>query len=113
MKKNMEATAAAAVGQNLPTTVIGLVAFIALANISGMIWMLRYFLTAQRKQTETYMNYIQTKNGHLEKARDSFGEMLSEQSERHNKILSEQSDRHEKVLNAAMEQLRACQLQHA
>ncbi len=77
----------------LPTTVIGLIAFITALDIGAVVWVVKYFLSAQRKQTEIYMDYIQNKNGYLESQRDDFGKMLQVQGDRHDAMLREYANR--------------------
>jgi hypothetical protein len=84
-------------GSTLPTTAIALIGFITVANLGAMGVMLKYFLGAQKKQTEMYMLYIQTKNGHLESARKDFGTMLQDQGERHRKMLDDAALRLERL----------------
>lgn len=82
----------------LPTTVIGLVGFLCVGFAGSLIAIIRYFLAAQKRQTELYMTYIETKNGHLEKAKADFGLMLKEQGERHDRMLNEYANRLEVAL---------------
>lgn len=94
----------------LPTTTVGLIAFLTAAYLGGTGYLVRYFLNAQKKQTDIYMEYIQTKNGHLEKARESFGKMINEARMDFSNMLSSQGERHKQMIDDATARLEACQI---
>lgn len=58
--------------ENLPTTVVGLIAFICAGSLCGMAWQARFFMT-----------YIQKKNANLERTTQAFMDHLERQRERH------------------------------
>ena len=81
--------------EQLPTTSIGLIAFIIVA--AGVA--LRYLADQNRKTTETFMTYIQTKNHNLERATQLFTKTMEEQAERHREAMVNQNDRHKQMLD--------------
>lgn len=77
---------------DLPTTAIGLIAFV----IGGSGWLI-YRMSKQ--QTETFMTYIEKKNGNLERATKLFTEAMEEQGERHKAAMVNQNDRHQQMMD--------------
>lgn len=72
----------------LPTTVIGLLAF--LFTGSGFaIWRIQ----------KSFLEYIQMKNGNLEKAIVIFTKAMEEQGERHKDAMVNQNNRHQQMMD--------------
>lgn len=83
----------------LPTNVVELIAFLTVAYLGGMGWMVRYFLNAQRTQTRTYMDYIQNKNGNLERVTKNFTDAMNDSSKRFEQLLTDQGERHKQIID--------------
>ena len=54
--------------ESVPYTVIGLIA----AIFAGFFALIRYIMTKQEKITNSFLTYIETKNGNLERVADNF-----------------------------------------
>lgn len=76
---------------DLPTTAIGLIAF----TVAGAGWLI-YRMSKQ--QTDTFMTYIEKKNGNLERATKLFTEAMEEQATRHKDAMINQNDRHRQMM---------------
>jgi len=60
---------------NLPTTAISLIGFIIIA----FGWALKYIIDSNRRTIETFMTYIEKKNGNLERVTKEFTELIAKQ----------------------------------
>lgn len=94
----------------LPTTSIGLIGFLTVANLGAMGYIVRYFLNAQKTQTKIYMEYISQKNGNLERVTENFNHALEEHRNRFETMLSDQGNRHKQMMDDASARLESCQL---
>lgn len=63
----------------LPTTSIGLIAFIVVA----FGYALKYVTDQNRKTIDTFMTYIKEKNGNLERVSKEFSVRMDEVTEKH------------------------------
>lgn len=92
----------------LPTTAIGLIAFI-LAGAGGLLWRLSVVKANESLKTvETFMTYIEKKNGNLERATKLFTETMEEQGTRHKDAMVNQNERHQQMMDdiaARLEQI--------
>lgn len=77
---------------DLPTTGVGLIAF----TVAGAGWLI-YRMSKQ--QTDTFMTYIEKKNGNLERATKLFTEVMEEQAMRHKDAMINQNDRHKEMMD--------------
>jgi iron uptake system EfeUOB component EfeO/EfeM len=77
---------------DLPTTAIGLIAFIV-AGAGYLLWRIT------KTQTETFMTYIEKKNGNLERATKLFTEAMEAQELRHRDTLIQQSAQHKEMMD--------------
>lgn len=80
---------------DLPTTSIGLIAFIVLS----LGWAIKYQADQNRKSTEAFMTYIEKKNGNLERATKLFTETMEDQAMRHKDAMINQNDRHKEMMD--------------
>lgn len=63
-------------GTELPTNDVALIAFLTASYIGSLALVVRYFLNSQRNQTKIYMEYIETKNGHLSQVTKEHREVI-------------------------------------
>jgi len=85
---------------DLPTTAVGLVAFIV--AVSGyLLWQM------SKHQTKTFMTYIETRNHSLEKTTDKFIATLEERDLRFNDALIKQGERHREAMDDLAARLEA------
>ena len=59
--------------ENLPTNTTGLIAFLVVTFIGAIVWMMRYFI-----------DYIQKKNGNLERVSETFAKTMENVILKHN-----------------------------
>lgn len=97
----MEATLPNA--EQLPTTVIGLVAFMFIVAMLAVFWVIRN----NNKTITTFMTYIEKKNGNLERATKLFTETIEEQAMRHRDAMINQNDRHKQMMDDMAARLEA------
>lgn len=77
---------------DLPTTAIGLIAFIV--GMAGwLIWRM------SNKQTETFMTYIEKKNNNLERTTKDFTDKMEERDRRFDDILLKHDERHQQMMD--------------
>lgn len=79
---------------DLPSTVVGLIAFIILVLV-GVITLL---IKQQRDASAAFLTYIEKKNGIVEKLGDKFTESVDRQQDRFEKVLVDQAARHKEML---------------
>lgn len=79
--------------ESLPTTVIGLIAFITAGNVAVAM---------------AFISYIKNKNGHMERMAELFGVSMKDARDKFEGMLEQQSERHEKVLSDANSRLDRC-----
>ena len=96
--------------QDLPTTSIALIGFITVVNVGGIGVLVKYFLGSQRQQTEKYMEYIEKKNGNLERVTANFAQAQKESRDQFEKMLTDQGERHKRMMDDASARLEACQM---
>jgi hypothetical protein len=83
----------------LPTTVIGLIAFVV-AGAGALLW--RFSSNsgkANNKTIETFMTYIETRNHSLEKTTDKFLEKMEERDLKFDDALIKQGERHQQGMD--------------
>lgn len=83
----------------LPTTIVGLIAFIFLGN-GFIIWRLQKAAAkAAQDQLNTFMGYIETKNHNLEKATTLFVESTEKKNKQFEIMLSDHDKRHGEMMD--------------
>lgn len=91
----------------LPTTAIGLIAFIA-SGAGVLLWRLSVVKANESQKTvETFMTYIEKKNGNLERATQLFTAAMEEQGERHKEAMINQNERHKQMMDDIASRLEA------
>lgn len=99
----MEPSAVIPTAEQLPTTVIGLVAFMFIVAMLAVFWVIRN----NNKTITTFMTYIEKKNGNLERATKLFTETIEEQAMRHRDAMINQNDRHKQMMDDMAARLEA------
>ena len=91
---------------DLPTTSIGLIAFIVVAFGFAVKYLAdqnRRSLEILGKQntenTQIFMTYIEKKNGNLERTSKLFTEAMEDQAMRHKDAMINQNDRHKQMMD--------------
>lgn len=77
---------------DLPTTAIGLIAFV----VGGAGWLI---FRMSNQQTQTFMTYIEKKNGNLEKAQKLFIETIEDRDLKFTDSLIKQGERHQQSMD--------------
>lgn len=77
---------------DLPTTAIGLIAFI----VMGAGWLI-YRMSNQ--QTQTFMTYIEKKNGNLERTTIHFTEAMEDRDKKYEDMLIKHDERHKEMMD--------------
>lgn len=84
---------------DLPTTAIGLIAFIV-TGAGALLWKMASINKAENQKTvETFMTYIEKKNGNLERATHLFTEAMEEQGIRHKDAMVDLNERHKQMMD--------------
>lgn len=73
--------------EQIPTTTIGLIA----AIFVGFFALIRYVMNKQGKTVDTFLDYIQQKNGHMERIATQFSEKVDAYHESMTKVAVELS----------------------
>ena len=74
--------------ESLPTTIVGLLAFIFMGS-GYIIWRIQ----------KQFLSYIQLKNGNLERATQLFVDTVEEQAVRHRDAMINQNERHAQMMD--------------
>lgn len=83
----------------LPSTAIGLIAFI-IAGAGALLWrMASKNSDANNETVKTFMTYIEKKNGNLERATQLFTANIEEQAMRHKDAMIDQNERHKQMMD--------------